>query len=394
MSDQNQNGRGPIWIWAIIPIVLLVGLVWAVAALDPTQTLRGNAPPIETLVFQRVALDDYGITATVLNDGPDEVTIAQVQVDEAYWQFSQEPAGALGHLAQARISIPYPWVEGEVHEVRLISATGVTFDHEIAVATRTPTPDRQFLKIFALIGLYVGVIPVCLGLLWFPMVGRLGRSGLDFVLALTVGLLVFLLIDTVDDGLEIAGEIAASYQGTVLFLGTAALAYLVIEMLGSTLRRSRKGAHDGWVTALTVAFGIGLHNLGEGLAIGAAFALGEASLGTLLIVGFMLHNTTEGLAIVAPLTGSSTPIRNLVALGLLAGVPTILGTWIGGFTYSPMWALVFLAVGAGAIAQVSVQILKGTAAGRALPELLTTMPVISGLVVGLGVMYATGMLIG
>jgi zinc transporter ZupT len=341
-----------------------------------------------------VVLDESGIAITVLNDGPDPVTIAQVQVDEAFWQFSQQPEGELRHLGQARVHIPYPWVEAEVHELRLISRNGVTFDHTIEVATATPTPNRQFMRIFALIGLYVGVIPVCLGLLWFPMVGRLGRSGLDFVLALTVGLLAFLLIDTVAEGLEIGHEIAASYQGTVLFLGIAALAYLALETLGSSLRSRKEGAQDGWITALMVAFGIGLHNLGEGLAIGAAFALGEASLGTLLIVGFMLHNTTEGLAIVAPLSGAARPVRDLILLGLLAGVPTILGAWIGGFTYSPIWALVFLAVGAGAIAQVSVQILKGTAAGRGMATFLATRPVLSGLAVGMGVMYATGMLIG
>ena len=394
MSENQQTGRGPVWLWAIIPVILLIGLVWAVSAFDPARDLRGSAPPIEALVFQRVVLDGDGIAVTVLNDGPDPVTIAQVQVDEAYWQFSQQPAGELRHLEQARIHIPYPWVESEVHALRLVSRNGVTFDHVIEVATATPTPNRQFVGIFALIGLYVGVIPVCLGLLWFPMVGRLGRSGLDFVLALTVGLLAFLLIDTVSEGLEIGHEIAASYQGTVLFLGIAGLAYLALETLGATLRSRKQGTQDGWITALMVAIGIGLHNLGEGLAIGAAFALGEASLGTLLIVGFMLHNTTEGLAIVAPLSGAGRPVRDLILLGLLAGVPTILGAWIGGFTYSPIWALVFLAMGAGAIAQVSVQILKGTAAGRGMPAFLATRPVLSGLAVGMGVMYATGMLVG
>lgn len=389
-----MSERLPVWVWALIPVALLLALLWAVVELDPTRAIRGEAPPIEELVFQRVKLDDSGITVTVLNDGPDPVTIAQVQVDEAYWHFTQDPPGDLAHLDQVRIWIPYPWVDGEAHEVRLISATGVTFDHEIAVAVRTPTPNPRFFKVFALIGLYVGVIPVFLGLLWLPMVGRLGRSGLDFVLALTVGLLAFLLIDTTHDGLEIAAEIAASYQGTVLFLATASLAYLIIEMLGAAMRKRSSGVRASLVTALMVAFGIGLHNLGEGLAIGAAFALGEASLGTLLIVGFMLHNTTEGLAIVAPLAGGPTQLRELIVLGLLAGVPTILGAWIGGFTYSPVWALVFLAVGAGAIAQVSLLILKGTAAGRTLPDLLTRKPVLSGLAVGLGVMYATGMLIG
>jgi len=388
------SDRGPLWLWALIPLVLLVVLLWAVVELDPTRSLRGSAPPVEILAFERVVLDETGIGVTVLNDGPDPVTIAQVMIDEAYWQFEQRPSGALAHLDKAHLAIPYPWVDGEAHELVLVTSTGVTFAHEIAVAVATPSLSPEFLLVFALIGLYVGVIPVCLGLLWYPMVGRLGRQGIDFVLALTVGLLFFLLIDTVHDGLEVAGEVAASYQGTALFVAVAALAYLGIENFAARLRRRSGDRRRSWATALLVATGIGLHNLGEGLAVGAAFSLGEVSLGTLLIVGFMLHNTTEGLAIVAPLADSRTPVRDLVGLGLVAGVPTILGAWIGGFTYSPIWALAFLALGAGAIAQVSLQILKSTARERALAELLSATPVLSGLLVGFGLMYVTGMLIG
>lgn len=392
MTAGGQRGR--LWLWALLPVVLLAVLVALIVELDPVRSLRGDAPPVEALVFQRVTLAQGGITATVLNDGPDPVTVAQVQVDEAYWWFEQEPPGPLAHLDQAQVRIPYPWVEGEMHELRLISETGVTFDHEIAVALATPTPSPRYFGLFALIGLYVGVIPVCLGLLWYPLIGKLRRSGLDFVLALTVGLLIFLFLDTVHDGLEAADEVAASLQGAVLFLGVAALSYLAIELLGRWLRSRSSTAGSAWVTALLVAIGIGLHNFGEGLAIGAAFSLGEITLGTLLIIGFTLHNTTEGLAIVAPLAERRTRVRDLLLLGVVAGVPTILGGWIGAFTYSRIWAIAFLAVGAGALAQVSAQILSNTAGERRMFEFLTTRPVLTGLVAGMAIMYATGMLVG
>lgn len=389
------GGRGTLWLWAIAPLVLLALLVWAIAVLDPVAAIRGEAPPVEALVFQRVTLADDGIEATVLNDGPDPVTVAQVQVDEAYWTFEQRPAGPIEHLESVRLAIPYPWVEGEMHHLRLVTSTGITFDHEIAVALETPTPSGRFFLVFTLIGLYVGVIPVCLGLLWYPMVGRLKRQGLDFVLALTVGLLIFLFVDTAHDGLEAASDVAASYQGTVLFLAVTALAYLAIESLDRWLRRRSSATDLAWVTALMVAIGIGLHNFGEGLAIGAAFALGEVTLGALLIIGFTLHNTTEGLAIVAPLAeGGRTSLRNLVSLGLVAGTPTILGGWIGGLTYSPLWAVAFLAIGAGALAQVSLQILRGTAGERRMADFLTNRAVLGGLAAGMVVMYVTGMLVG
>ena len=328
--------------------------MWLVVSTDPAAKLRGDLPPIEELAFEKVVLGDDGITATVLNDGPDPVTIAQVQVDEAYWTFTQEPAGPLEHLDRVRLSIPYPWVANETHELKVLTSSGIPFVHEIAVATKTPRPSWRFFAWFALIGLYVGVIPIALGLLWYPAIGRLGRRGLDFVPALTIGLLVFLFVDTVEDGLEAAGDLAESFQGVVLFVLVALLAFLGIEAFGEAMKR-RGGADRGpWVTALLIAVGIGLHNFGEGLAIGAAYSLGEATLGALLIVGFTLHNTTEGVAIVTPLVEGGATLWQFILLGLVAGAPTIAGAWLGGLVYSPLWSVVFLAIAAGAIAQVVI----------------------------------------
>jgi hypothetical protein len=145
------------------------------------------------------------------------VTIAQVQIDEAYWTFTQDPPGPLSHLDTVRLAIPYPWVANETHLVKVLTSNGIPFEHEIAVATKTPRPSWRFFAWFALIGLYVGVIPIAVGLLWYPAIGQMGRRGLDFVLALTLGLLIFLFVDTVEDGLEAANELAQSFQGVVLF---------------------------------------------------------------------------------------------------------------------------------------------------------------------------------
>jgi zinc transporter ZupT len=394
-----------LWLIGLLPLALLAGLLLLLLRLGPADSLKPEGmPPVERLVITRVELALDSIVMTVLNDGPDPVTIAQVQVDDAYWQFSAEPGTELGHLGRTALRIPYPWVEGEPHVVRVLTSTGTTFEHEIAVAVETPRPDLRYFGIFALIGLYVGVIPVALGLLWFPLVARLGRAGLDFALALTVGLLLFLMIDATVEGLEAAAVLPEAYQGAVLFVFAAGGAYLGLSAFGRWLHGRRKPASDaalpGWTLALLVAIGIGLHNFGEGLAIGAAFALGEAALGTLLIVGFTLHNTTEGLAIVAPLARGASgqpgraPIAALVRLGLIGGVPTIVGAWIGGFVYSPLWALVFLAVGVGAIAQVVVQILDQMIGEAPIGGYLARVPVAGGLFAGFLVMYATGLVVG
>ncbi len=149
---------------------------------------------------------------------------------------------------------------------------------------------------------------------------------------------------------------------------------------------------------MMIAIGIGLHNFGEGLAIGAAVLLGEVTLSTFLIVGFTLHNTTEGLAIVAPMakSGGKVIIRKLIVMGLIAGVPTIIGAWIGGFLYSPLAAIIFLAIGAGAIFQVVLSItswMSSTNNSEPSRKAMLSTPMFAGFTVGMAIMYVTSLMI-
>ena len=145
------------------------------------------------------------------------MTIAQVQVDDAYWQFTQDPPGPIARGATAWIHLPFPWVLGEAHAVNIVTNTGATFEHEIAVAVATPTHGpREPASPQALLGVFVGIVPVAIGLMFYPALRGVGRNGMNFLLALTVGLLAFLFVDALEDALELAGEAAALFQGPTM----------------------------------------------------------------------------------------------------------------------------------------------------------------------------------
>jgi zinc transporter ZupT len=380
-------------LFAIVPLVLLIGVLALIFATDAGLGDRA-APPIETLSVQRVRLPEPGlIEVSVVNDGPDPITIAQVVVDDAYWRFTQDPVGTLDRLESATLSIPYPWVQDEAHAIGIVSSSGVVFDAEVPVAIESPHTDRASLARFGLVGLYVGIVPVALGLLWYPFLRRLGRRGMNFVLALTIGLLLFLVVDMFQEAQEIALTVPAAWNASLLVPILAILTAALLVVVGRSLR-GRDGESSPLALSYQIATGIGLHNLGEGLAIGAAFALGEAALGVFLVAGFTLHNVTEGVGIAAPLVRNRPSILHFIALAAVAGGPAILGTWLGAFTYSPFWTTVFLAVGVGAILQVIVEvgrlILRSQTRHR---EPALTWTTFGGISAGIALMYLTALLV-
>ena len=374
----------------VLPLLLLAGLLALFVRVDPTAVFRAAFPPIEELTFERIAFPQPGlIRVHMVNGGPEPVTVAQVMVDDAYWEHTVVPDREVGRLEDIVLEIPYPWVDGDPLIVTIVSSTGVTFTQEVAVATQSPRINRSYVVTFALLGLYVGVIPVFLGLLWLPFLAGVSQRWIDFFLSFTVGLLLFLGVDALEGAFELTGQVASAFQGVGLIVLGVVGTPLVIHAVGRVARGDSAITPLGM--SILIAIGIGLHNLGEGLAIGSSYAVGEVALGTSLVFGFLLHNTTEGLGIVAPLARSRPSYVKLVALGLIAGVPTIFGTWIGGFSYSPTASVLFLAIGAGAIVQV-ISVLGRSMGSRGREGFKGPLNA-AGVVVGLIVMYTTGLFV-
>ena len=375
-------------IFGILPIILLVAVVIFFLRVWSPVPLSTSSAPIEELVTERVLLSPDRMEIHIRNDGPDDVQIAQVLVNGSYWAFHIDTDRPLGRLAKAVISIDYPWNEGDDQHVTIVTRSGVTFPIEVPAAANSIELNIRAVGALALIGFLIGVVPVLIGLLWFPFMRGLKSNWYSFFLALTVGLLVFLGFDAIEESLETASAAPKSFNGVGVLIIGFFLSFLLLFFL-SRGRKNREGGN--YQLAFSIALGIGLHNLGEGLAVGSAYAIGNISLGTALVVGFIIHNITEGLPIIAPLAKTKTSVSRLLLLGLLAGAPAIVGTWIGGFAFSAIWAVLFLGFGAGAIFQVAIEIIMQIR--KSATRSLYSLPNVAGFVVGLVVMYGTGLLV-
>ena len=490
---------------AITPLIILASMIYFLSS-PYGQNLINTGVPLPEVTIEKVEFHENQVVAFIRNTGPEQVTISQADINDRIQSAAIEPSQVLPRLSEAKVIIPFFWNTAEPYEVGITTSDGTRFSKIIEAAAPAPIPNVNQFSVFAMLGIFVGVIPVLIGLAWYPFLRKITRNQYNFFLSLTAGLLVFLGIDAFLESNEIAANnLAAIFNGQLLipvviiatFLGLfylseyfgkraeSKLSYeyenekegkkeeiatrhidtqnnslessdkpvseprlatisrpnqLSNDIMNLTQQEQEKEAEEKTkkkeeqlarfidkreiikplTLSLMVAIGIGLHNFGEGLAIGAAVLLGEIALSTFLIIGFTIHNTTEGLAIVAPLAKTGRlMIRRLIAMGLIAGVPTILGTWIGGFVYSPLASIIFLSVGAGAIFQVvyalAVWMSKsikqssktnntesrefGEKSVKSRMRLLSfhekspSAAIIAGFIIGLLIMYITGLLV-
>lgn len=392
--------RTPVPVLIAVTVAIIAGALALLGVVGSGALPDRNGPPVETVAFERTEFEPGTVVLNVRNIGPDPVTVAQITVNDAFVNFDGAD-GPIGVKEAGEYRLDFPWIEGQPYRIGLLTSTGVVINHELPAAVETPATDAGLFGLMALLGAYVGIVPVILGMLFLPVLRRARANVVRWLLAFTVGLLGFLAIDALIEAIGIGGLPGAFSGVELVFLGAAAAFLLLfgidryIATRGEAKARTGSAALSPLRLALMVAIGIGLHNLGEGLAIGSAYSIGELALGASLVIGFAIHNTTEGLAIVAPLgrdgvDGRRAPLLRLLGLGVIAGAPAIVGALIGVTVGMNEIAALLLGVGIGAIVQVVVQIAPALrdAAGRAVD--LTTA---TGMVAGAVVMYLTGLLV-
>ncbi|MDW0120530.1 MAG: divalent cation transporter [Nitrososphaeraceae archaeon] len=437
IEEGNTSNTGKISkrtiLFGVIPFIVIGAMI--VLLLNSSGILfQSSIKPLPEISIEKVEfLENNMIVAFVRNTGPSEITIAQADVNDRIYPAAVEPGRTLTRLADAKVIIPFVWNTGEPYGIGITTDDGTRFDKSVNSAAAAPRPTVGQASTFALIGTYVGIIPVMMGLVWYPFIRRLSPNKYNFFLSLTAGLLVFLGIDALLESNEIAVDnLAPAFNAQILIIIVAivtliTLLYVSQRLIQRASKRSKPdvdveykkgyssnsepdlGTRDMKSTStsfqqqllirpiaisMMISIGIGLHNFGEGLAIGAAVLLGEVALSSFLILGFTLHNTTEGLAIVAPMAKSRRiPVAKLIIMGLIAGGPTILGAWIGGFLYSPIATVIFLSIGAGAIFQVVYSIGSWMYHTNGSRGLLNNHWIIIGFAFGMFIMYLTGLLV-
>jgi Predicted divalent heavy-metal cations transporter len=392
-SGGRAADRVPVWALGAGVLAIIIAVLAGLAVFGGAALPERAGPPIEELAVERTVLDPGTISITVRNTGPDPVEVAQVFINDTYVDFTGA-VGPIERFGSETMQLRFPWQSGQPYTVSLLTSTGLVIEHPIDAAVATPPLGAGLFGAMVLLGTYVGIIPVALGMLLLPVLRRTGRRVVRVLLAATVGLLGFLAVDAAIEGLALADASGGAFGGALLVVLGAALAFLALTAVDRILDRRTRAAGQaagvGIRLAVMIAVGIGLHNLGEGLAIGSAYAVGELALGTALVVGFALHNTTEGLAIVSPLTATRPSLSVLAGLGVVAGAPAILGAVIGSTVDNAALSATLFGVGVGAIIQVIIQIAPGL---RGPDKRLLNPSVVGGLAAGVIVMYLTGLLV-
>ena len=181
------------------------------------QNLINTGVPLPEVTIEKVEFHQNQVVAFIRNTGPEQVTISQADINDRIQSAAIEPSQVLPRLSEAKVIIPFFWNTAEPYEVGITTSDGTRFSKLIEAAAPAPIPNINQFSVFAMLGIFVGVIPVLIGLAWYPFLRKITRNQYNFFLSLTAGLLVFLGIDAFLESNEIAANnLAATFNGQLL----------------------------------------------------------------------------------------------------------------------------------------------------------------------------------
>ena len=241
--NNSKTSRKKMFVIALIPFIVLSGML--VFLLGPGMSILNAGIPLPEITIEKIEFQNDKIVAFIRNTGPEGVEIAQADINDRMIPAAIEPSKTLSRLSEAKVIVPFSWIAGVPYEVGITSSDGTRFSKSVAAAALAPTPNVEQASYFALIGIYVGVIPLLIGLLWFPFIKRLGMNKYKFFLSLTAGLLVFLGIDALVESNGIVAEnIAGAFNGQVLIVMITIITFLVLLYVSEKLVERAKMKFD------------------------------------------------------------------------------------------------------------------------------------------------------
>ena len=326
----------PRWLLGVGPLVLVAVAVAAFALLDGPGLGERRGPPVEELAIERTVLRPGRHRAhraqRRARRGDDRAGAGQRRVRAVHRRGGRRSA-APGHRDRAPAA-----AVGRGRGLRGGAADVGGRDDRARDPGRGRDAGHRRCRSsgsWRCSAIYVGVIPIALGMLWLPWIRRIPRGvaarrdGAHGRPARVPGH----RRDARGPRARGARARRRSAAPALVFVG-AVVSYLLLSGRVVSWLEDRQAQASGGSLAMLIAIGIGLHNLGEGVAIGSAYTTGALALGAFLVIGFALHNTTEGLAIVAPIAHERPPLGRLALLGLVAGAPAVLGAWIGAAAFN------------------------------------------------------------
>lgn len=389
--SQEQPAGWKTFAPIALPALILVGVIALVAATGGAGLRLGSTGGGEDLSLVRTVMHPGTIDITIHNNSSQDVTISAVNIDDAIWPFHVSPSPTIPRNADATIHLDYPWVVGEPYAIEYFTSDASGFSADIDSAGEAAALGAAGLLQYLLLGLLVGIIPVALGMSLLPGLRRLDAFGTALVMAITIGLLIYLGIASISQGLDLG----ASLGGPFLLVGLIGIggvaSFLALAALSRRRTHSAPANAQGRLSlAYVIALGIGLHGLGEGMAVGAAASQGIVALSIALMIVLIIQNMAGGLAIVVPLLGDRSSLADLVLLGLLGGGPALLGALIGGLLPSQALVVLFAGIGAGAAFEVVYEISR--LIRRELAQRPVPATVYSGIGAGLAALYVIGLI--